>query len=237
VQNDRVFMLCSARIDFQRNAEADERSSVARYARIHFVRSQLSLSLRPQHSSFNAHRFVPISIVVVTGASGAGKTAAVSALDARELPGVQCFFFDSIGVPTLAVMDRDYGGPEQWQTWATHRWLAQLSALDDSVRVAVLDAQTRPSIVFAAPGCGTSWRASVVLFDCSSEVRIARLCGPRGQPELATGRMDNWASYLRGQADALGLPIVDTSDLTIDEVSTRLEVLVRQLTAISPPAT
>ena len=51
-------------------------------------------------------------LLVVTGASGAGKTATVQALDARAVPGVQCFHFDSIGVPTgqanalnLAVID------------------------------------------------------------------------------------------------------------------------------------
>ena len=179
---------------------------------------------------------MPISIVVVTGASGAGKTAAVSSLDARKVPGVKCFFFDSIGVPTSEVMHRDYGGPEQWQAWATNQWLAQLAALDEAVRVAVLDAQTRPSTVFAAPDRDISWYPSVVLFDCSPEVRAARLRGPRGQPELVTARMESWAAYLREQANVLGLPVIDTTDLTVDEVTALLEALVRRLAAISAPA-
>jgi hypothetical protein len=172
---------------------------------------------------------VPVSIVVVTGASGAGKTAAVASLEARELPGVQCFYFDSIGVPTAQAMDRDHGGPERWQAWATHQWLDRLAALGSSVRVAVLDAQTRPSTVFASPGAGRSWSANVVLFDCSSAVRAARLRWLREQPELVTARMDSWAADLRGQADALGLPIVDTTDLTIAEATDHLQALVQRL--------
>ena len=54
-------------------------------------------------------------ILVVTGASGVGKTAAVNALNTRRIAGVQCFHFDEIGVPSPAVMERDYGGDEQWQ--------------------------------------------------------------------------------------------------------------------------
>ena len=172
------------------------------------------------------------SIVVVTGASGTGKTAAVSSLDARARPGVRCFHFDSIGVPTVEAMERDHGGAERWQTWATNEWIARLVALDGDVRIAVLDGQTRPSNVLAAAGAGSSRDLHVVLFDCSPEVREARLRGPRGQPELATARMDNWAAYLRGQADALGLPIVDTTALTIAEATDQLEALVQRIADI-----
>ena len=38
-------------------------------------------------------------IVVVTGASGAGKTTVVTRLAARNIAGVTCAFFDSVGVP------------------------------------------------------------------------------------------------------------------------------------------
>jgi hypothetical protein len=181
-------------------------------------------------------RLVPISIIVVTGASGAGKTAAVSLLETRQVPGVHCCYFDSIGVPTAEVMERDHGGPERWQAWATNWWLDQLAALSSDVRVAVLDAQTRPSTVFAAPGGGTRWYPFVVLFDCHPDVRAARLRGPRGQPELATARMDTWAAYLRGQADALGLPIVDTTELTIEEAADHLGALVQRISNSNAPA-
>ena len=171
------------------------------------------------------------SIVVVTGASGTGKTTAVTSLEARALPGVRCFYFDSIGVPTVEAMERDHGGPERWQATATNEWLARLAALDGGVRIAVLDGQTRPSTVFAAEGAGSRWHPRVVLFDCSPDVREARLRGPRAQPELATARMDSWAAYLRGQADALGLPIIDTTALTIPEATDQLEALIQVLSS------
>ena len=170
-----------------------------------------------------------VSIVVVTGASGAGKTATVEALAGLALPGVRCFHFDSIGVPTAEDMERDHGGAERWQAWATNQWLARLAGLDEAVRVAVLDAQTRPSTVFASPGAGAAWGAYVVLLDCSPEVRTARLHGPRGQSQLATPRMDSWAAYLRGQADALGLAIIDTTGLTVAEAAHQLATFVRPL--------
>lgn len=50
-----------------------------------------------------------------------------------------------------------------------------------------------------------------MLVDCGYAERNARLRGPRGQPELATADMDCFAAYMRGQADALDLPILDTT--------------------------
>jgi hypothetical protein len=172
-------------------------------------------------------------ILVVTGASGAGKTAAVRELDERAIPGVRCFYFDSIGVPTADVMERDYGGGEQWQASATADWLQRLGNLSDDVHVAVLDGQTRPSFVFGGEARAASRTVSVVLLDCSSEVRAARLHGPRRQPELANSRMDQWAAYLRGQADALDLAVIDTSLLTVSESADQLEAIVRR--TISSP--
>lgn len=54
-------------------------------------------------------------------------------------------------------------------------------------------------------------RWQIVLADCGHAERNARLHGPRAQPELATRDMDCWAAYLRGQADAMDLPGIDTS--------------------------
>jgi signal recognition particle receptor subunit beta len=168
-------------------------------------------------------------ILVVTGASGAGKTATVQALEARAVPGVRCFYFDSIGVPTAEVMERDHGGQEHWQESATAEWIARLGRLPEDIRVAVLDGQTRPSFVFRAAARTASRTTHVVLLDCSREARAARLRGPRGQPELDDVRMDRWAAYLHGQADALDLPVIDTSALTVAEAADQLERIVLQL--------
>ena len=100
-------------------------------------------------------------VLVVTGVSGAGKTAAVERLEARGRPGVQCHYADSIGIPSVATMNRDFGGPEGWQAWATDVWIERLTA-DAENGVDVLDVQTRPSLVFDAlarrPGTGLATR-------------------------------------------------------------------------------
>lgn len=171
------------------------------------------------------------AILVVTGASGAGKTASVRALDARAVPGIRCFHFDTIGVPSPEEMERDHGGGEQWQASATAEWLARLGGLPDDVRVAVLDGQTRPSFVFASAARATPRHVHVVLLDCDPSVRAARLRGPRGQPELATDRMDHWAVYLRGQADALNVPVIDTSELAVSDVAERLAAMAQEIAA------
>ena len=142
---------------------------------------------------------------------------------------MSCFYFDSIGVPSPEARERDYGGGERWQAHATTVRVSRLQALDDDVRVAILDGQTGPSFVFDAARAAASSRLHVVLLDCSPDVRAQRLCGPRGQPELANEQMTNWAAYLRGQADALRLPIVDTSRLSIAEVADEMESFVRSL--------
>ena len=178
-----------------------------------------------------------VRIVVVTGASGAGKTATVAALASRAIAGVRCFHFDSIGVPGPEVMGREHGGPEGWQAQATADWLTRLAALEGDVRVAVLDAQTRPSTVLGHQAARPPWDAQVVLLDCAPAVRAARLRGPRRQPELATARMDTWAAYLRGQADALGLRVIDTTALTVAEATHHLETIVRCLADSDAPAT
>lgn len=165
-------------------------------------------------------------ILVVTGASGAGKTEAVRALEARRLPGIACFYFDSIGVPSAEAMARDHGGGEQWQADETAGWIACLADLpDDAIRVAVLEGQMRPSVVVRVRERPGTPSIDVVLLDCSSEFRNARLRDFRQQPELASPRMDNWAAYLRGQADALGLPVIDTTGLTVEQTATRLEAI------------
>jgi ABC-type uncharacterized transport system ATPase subunit len=170
------------------------------------------------------------ALLVLTGASGAGKTTLVRALEAMEIPDVGCYFFDSIGVPSVEEMTRVYGGGDQWQAAMTAEWIARLLRNDDGVRVAVLDGQTRPSMLRAELERQAVPRWQVVLADCGHAERNERLRGPRAQPDLVSHQMDCWAAYLRGQADALALPVIDTSR-PLAECVAELETLVREMDA------
>jgi len=161
------------------------------------------------------------ALLVVTGASGAGKTTLVRGLAARVLPGIRCHQFDSIGVPTPEEMARRYGSGEEWQRAMTVRWVERLAAETAPGALAVLDGQVRPSVVLGALAATPVPVVEILLVDCAPESRERRL-GDRGQPELATPEMSAWAAYLRGQADALDLPRLDTTDLTIEDGITAL---------------
>lgn len=163
------------------------------------------------------------ALLFVIGASGAGKTAAVRTLEARGLPGVRCYYFDSIGVPPTSIMERDFGGGEGWQADATARWVTRLATNGDAAEIAVLDGQTRPSFIRPALARLGVRHARIVLLDCDPAVRSTRLEGPRAQPDLATPAMDAWAVYLRGQADALGLSVVDTTQRSVDAVTDAIQ--------------
>ena len=163
------------------------------------------------------------AILFVVGASGVGKTAAVRTLEARRMTGVRCYFFDSIGIPTAEVIEQEWGSGEKFQEEMTKSWIERLAINEDNAEVAVLDGQTRPSFIqrhLARAGIG---HACLLMLDCATTVRNARLRGPREQPELASDTMDAWAAYLRGQADALGLRVLDTSDISIEEVADVLQ--------------
>jgi hypothetical protein len=155
-------------------------------------------------------------ILFVTGASGAGKTAAVRVLEGRRMPGIRCRYFDSIGVPSTDEMTREYGSPDEWQAAMTREWVRRLRA--EGPGRSVLDGQVRPTFIMNALGTAEIPGARIVLLDCAAEERARRLAGPRAQPELVNARMDAWAAYLRGQADALGLRVIDTTGRPVDAV-------------------
>lgn len=172
--------------------------------------------------------------MVVTGASGAGKTTLVKALEQRGLDGVRCFYFDSIGVPSTEEMVAQFGSPGAWQEAMTRRWIARLSRPEDGIVIAVLDGQVRPSFVREVFGESGVLSGMVILIDCSHEVREARLHGSRDQPQLASRDMAAWAAYLRGQADALDLPVIDTTSTSVEEATEVLAALVQHFPAVRP---
>jgi dephospho-CoA kinase len=170
-------------------------------------------------------------VLVVVGASGAGKSTLTRGLAALGLPGVVCHHFDTIGVPSREEMAHRFGSGEAWQAWALNEWIGRLARSADGAALAVLDAQVRPHAAVEALRRHRVTCGRVVLVDCSYAERNARLRGPRGQPELATADMDCFAAYMRGQADALGLAIIDTTGRSETECVAELRQYAEELFA------
>jgi hypothetical protein len=120
-------------------------------------------------------------------------------------------------------MTQHHGGGEAWQASATRQWVGRLATESPPRTVAVLDGQVRPSVVRAALAAFPGLLAEIILIDCSQVERDRRLRELRHQPALASAQMAAWAAYLRGQADALGLALIDTTDTPIAEAATLLE--------------
>jgi hypothetical protein len=112
---------------------------------------------------------------------------------------------------------------------ATLEYLLAAAGRDSDVEVVVIETQIRPHQAREVVGHANVARSAIVLVDCGYAARHERLLGPRAQPELVNEDMDRWAAYLRGQADALGLPIIDTAVLSIDVAVSRVIGIVDEL--------
>jgi shikimate kinase len=151
-----------------------------------------------------------MALVILTGASGAGKTAIARALADT----VQVFHFDSIGVPSTAEMIEQYGSPEGWQRATTIEWFAKLAEMSGSI---LFEGQVRIAFLEEAVRLSALSSHKIVLVDCDDDTRARRLTLERGQPELANQGMFDWARYLRIEAARGGYPVLDTSGLSLKE--------------------
>jgi adenylylsulfate kinase-like enzyme len=174
----------------------------------------------------------PPVILVLAGVSGAGKTTLASRLAALGLPGVGCYFFDTIGGETpLDELCKRFSDGEAFRTWALDQWFTQLLRNDSHVDVAVLDAQVRPLAARAALERHGVTDGEILFVHCRGEERHARLRGSRGQPELANVDMDTWAEYLRRESEELGIRILDTTGVTPEESLGALREVVVEIVA------
>ncbi|NTG20680.1 AAA family ATPase [Agrobacterium rhizogenes] len=156
-------------------------------------------------------------LVILTGASGAGKTTIAEAIDRGHSPEIDVYYKDRIGVPSVQGMVDKFGSVEGWQRAATFEWMARLSPLLAQGRSVLFEGQSRFSFLAEATERAGIESHSCILIDCDDETRTKRLSIDRGQPELASADMMNWASFLRNEASAYGYEILDTSILTLEQ--------------------
>jgi hypothetical protein len=162
------------------------------------------------------------------GASGAGKSAVARAL-ARTSAEVSYLHFDEI----IAEMGFWAAGEaEAWQRRATHEWCRRIAQLGQHhagsarspARHVLLDGQTRHEFVAEACAAAAISEWQVVLVHCQREERETRL-NARGEPQLASPEMQQWADWLWRDAQARAIPVLDTTQRSIESARAQLAAL------------
>jgi dephospho-CoA kinase len=136
-------------------------------------------------------------IILITGASGSGKTTVLKELQ-KSLPyeQISIFHFDDIGVPSLETMIQEYGSPENWQQAMTELWITKLSKIKET-KLIFLEGSFNPEFAI-----NTLRKLSIKdykLFCIHSDraIREQRLQHQRNQPELITNNMEKFAQLLK----------------------------------------
>lgn len=162
---------------------------------------------------------MPASLLILTGASGVGKTTLARAVQ-RADDSCKVFFFDSIGVPSAEVM-ATFGTGHQpggsWQRAMTLQWMERLAPIVHSGQSVLFEGQMRIAFIREALAAQKMANARIILVECCDVVRASRLTHDRKQPELANENMTGWARYLHEEAIRDGCEILDTGTALISE--------------------
>lgn len=154
-------------------------------------------------------------LVVLTGASGSGKTAIAQAIASQRPSVAEVLRFDSIGVPSAHAMIAGWGSSEAWQRAMTLDWMARISAMRELDRPVLFEGQMR--LAFLQEGILSAGLAGtrIILVNCNDATRLHRLTTERRQPELAAPTMMSWAAYLRREAQEAKCEILDTTEVSL----------------------
>lgn len=165
----------------------------------------------------------------ITGSCGAGKTALLRAVRATLPAGCSARHIDDDGVPDAAQLARA-GGPQAWQRRHVRAW-AERAVHAAPGDVLVVEGQARPSDIVAAAREVGLRDVHITLVDCAHAERRRRLTEDRRQPELDALDTYAWAAYLRGQADALELEVIDTTACTLEHSAAALAASIARFRA------
>jgi hypothetical protein len=162
-----------------------------------------------------------MQLVILTGASGSGKTAIAEAIRAGRPDLADVLHFDSIGVPSPE--ERLAWGPDgAWQRAMTLNWMDRIAAMRGWHRPVLFEGQMRLAFVregLLAVGIAD---ARVILVDCDDATRTRRLVTNRAQPELANPDMMIWAEFLRREVRESGCEVLETSNLSLERCMERV---------------
>lgn len=158
-------------------------------------------------------------ILTITGASGVGKTSIAKAISASlpENAKLKVFHFDDIDFPDWDKMSPDE--MKDWQRNATLDWIAKVVAVARDENVDILFEGSTDFNFFVEGFQQLDFKDyRIILFDCSIETMQKRLI-ERGQPELFHDNMVGWLNYLRREAKAHEVEIINTETGSINEMA------------------
>jgi dephospho-CoA kinase len=161
--------------------------------------------------------------VILTGASGVGKTAIAQAIEDGH-PEIAVYRGDPIGLPPEEILAgygpaNGPGGPTQ-RGFALY-WIGEIAAVLKADRPVLLETQCRIAFLHEALAVHGIQHARIVLLECSDSVRTTRLKA-RGQPHLANEDMANWSRFLHREAKLYGHEVLDTSALRLDACASHI---------------
>lgn len=133
--------------------------------------------------------------------------------------------FDSVGVPSLAEMERSFGSPSAWQKFQTFKWIDWLVTECNHEKI-FFEGQVNPQFIKDGFARHSFQSYVMILIDCSEEAMRQRLTFNRQQAELYTDKMVNWLRYLRSMASETGMLRLDTTNLSPDQMAQQFKVLI-----------
>jgi RNase adaptor protein for sRNA GlmZ degradation len=160
-----------------------------------------------------------MALVIMTGASGSGKTAIAKTIEESH-PWFTVLRFDTIGVPSAEVMatfgsGHQPGGP--WLRAMTFKWFERVAPMLAEGKTVLFEGQMRIAFIREALTACKIENARILCVECDDSIRVRRLTHDRLQPELANESMMGWSRYLHREALEAGYEILDTTHLSLSD--------------------